>query len=681
MRLLRLLIGLWVLTNASALEVDLIQLLRQLQSVVQPQRALRRVEELYAIERWFTFSKFHEASRYLAREARRAGFKDVEVRGAPADGVTQVGYWTLPLAWEVSEARLEVIEPPTPEEFRVLCDYRKVPQSLCMWSGPTPPGGLVAEVVEVSDDKGSLTSPGLRGKVAFTRRNPSPIKWELARSGVVGVISGYTENPELVDGHHWVNAWGDKGWGFTRGDTPLFCFSLAPKQATWLQRQLATGQKVKVRALVDSRYFKGTYPYLTAVLPGVPGREEVLALAHTAEPGAQDNATGVAAMFEAAQALQELITTGQLPKPRRSIRVLAMPEIYGSLHYLETHRERIRRTVAAICLDTPAARYELPGTEYTFYLNPHASASYVDALVLEIARRYFGSLDPPRRFFERPYRMGTDNYLSDPTIGVPTVWPYSGSGTNTHHNSEDTPDDVDPRSLRDLSIVTAAFLYTVAAASDADAFWLTRLALDRATGELRTRAHDATQAINKAARPDELVQRWADAADQLQYRYERHRQAILSVRRVAPRYDPAMELANLEAVFEGERRRVRAAAERHARQHGWSLPDQAGAVQVAELPDEARRLVVRRKRIGSIPLDDLPVPQRQGWPSAAWDTRLATALYWCDGRRTLAEVIRLTRLELGPDTFDYLGYFRFLASHGYVELIVLPGGKTASATR
>ena len=33
-----------------------------------------------------------------------------------------------------------------------------------------------------------------------------------------------------------------------------------------------------------------------------------------------------------------------------------------------------------------------------------------------------------------------------------------------------------------------------------------------------------------------------------------------------------------------------------------------------------------------------------------------------------AEVARLTRLELGPTNFDFVGYFRFLAKHGYVEI-------------
>jgi hypothetical protein len=45
------------------------------------------------------------------------------------------------------------------------------------------------------------------------------------------------------------------------------------------------------------------------------------------------------------------------------------------------------------------------------------------------------------------------------------------------------------------------------------------------------------------------------------------------------------------------------------------------------------------------------------------------ALYWCDGNRNLAEVIRLTQMELGPTDFDFVGYFRFLRAHGYVDFL------------
>ena len=76
-----------------------------------------------------------------------------------------------------------------------------------------------------------------------------------------------------------------------------------------------------------------------------------------------------------------------------------MGEVYGSMHYIQQNPERIKNTVAAICLDTPAGFYHLARTEYTYYLNPHVAKSYVDAFVMELARTYF-----PKR--KRPCSRG-----------------------------------------------------------------------------------------------------------------------------------------------------------------------------------------------------------------------------------------------------------------------------------
>jgi hypothetical protein len=83
----------------------------------------------------------------------------------------------------------------------------------------------------------------------------------------------------------------------------------------------------------------------------------------------------------------------------------------------------------------------------------------------------------------------------------------------------------------------------------------------------------------------------------------------------------------------------------------------------------AATIVVRRRRFGTIPLDDLAPDQREGYPSGAWAAVPTAALYWSDGHRSLAEVIRLTRMELGPEDFDFVGYFRFLKRHGYVDFV------------
>jgi hypothetical protein len=114
--------------------------------------------------------------------------------------------------------------------------------------------------------------------------------------------------------------------------------------------------------------------------------------------------------------------------------------------------------------------------------------------------------------------------------------------------------------------------------------------------------------------------------------------------------------------------RLREAVNRSAAQIG-AAPPVHPFVEVDPQTADAAHIVVKRKRFGTIPLDEISPDAREGFPSGAWDERVIAALYWCDGRRNLAEVIRLTRDELGPDKFDFVGYFKFLERRGYVELV------------
>jgi hypothetical protein len=667
MRLLTILLVSQALLTQSELRLN--QVLEAVRGEVNPDRAMKVMHEVYERDRWFTFPKIEETARYLAKTLDSAGLSQAEVVHPPANGVTQVGFWTMPLAWDVNEARLEVVDPEPPEEFRVLADFHKVPASLAMWSGPTPPGGVTAELVDIGEGRRSeIEKADLKGKIALISRRPSGIKWLLAQKGAIGAVSTFTENPDLKDAYDWVNSWGDRGWGVTKDNASLFCFTITPRQSEWVRAQLAAGRKVRLKALVDSRYYEGSYAYATGLLRGDPGTEEVLMLGHTAEQGAQDNATGVAAMAEAMMLLNRLIETGRLPRPRRGIRMLAMGEVYGSMHYVVANPERIRNTVAAICLDTPAGFYHLAGTEYTFHLNPHVAKSYVDAFTMRLAESYFSWLNPKRPVHEARYTMGTDSFLSDPTMGVPTVWPYSSSGVHTHHNSADTPDHVDPRSLRDLSVVAAAFVYYLASAGEEDARWLAELALSRAYGQIVSSLDPFLDRIAAARDRDAVGRQLHDGLEMLSYMLDRESQAVESVRRLAPETDVAPLGEHLRAFRNEQASRLAQAAN-----HRAAFLGAGGAVSpIAPPPDPklegADKMIVRRKRPGTLPLDELPEPEREGWPSGAWNTRLATALYWCDGKRSLAEVVRLTRLELGPDDFDFAGYFRFLARKGYVEL-------------
>jgi hypothetical protein len=667
--------------NAGATDADapavaepasLPHLITEIQAEVNAEEAMDFMRRVYSTDRWFNFEKFGETAQYLKAAMQQIGLDGAQIGRPPADGVTQAGFWTMPLAWNAKAATLEIVDPSVPAESRVLCDYQKIPTALGEWSGSTPPGGVTAEVVEVQDwPPERIAAMNLRGKLALTDENPADIKWALVKAGALGAINASTENPSLQDARQWMNAWGDYGWAFIKGSSPLLCFSITPREAEMVRRLIAEHGRVRVRATINARHYSGVYPYTTATISGT-GPEQVLALGHTSEEGAGDNASGVAALMEAMATLNRLIRAGELPTPKRSIRILTMPEMYGSMYYIKTNWAEVHRTIAAICLDTPAEEYDLLGSIYTFYLNPGVSSSYTDAFILKTADEYLSQTGRLWRW--HAFGTGTDSYLGDPTIGVPTVWAYSGNDMHTpHHSSADTPDRVDPRSLRDLTIITAAYLYYLANAGEPEALWLAEVAEDWGYHQILRAAQASLGQMRTARTGEELAGVLTAGLQQVEYATGRQRQAILSVTQLLPaanrnRLEGTIAPFVFElSVFGGmQLRRLRLLAQARGAELGLSGPVTAALVPRATL---ASTIVVKRLRFGTIPLDQIAPDDREGYPSGAWDLVPITALYWCDGRRNLAQVIHLTEMELGPSNFDFVGYFRFLRDHGFVQFM------------
>jgi Peptidase family M28 len=659
---------------------QLAKILQEIRAEVNGNEALDFVTRIYEKDRWQSFAKFQQTAEYLRKTMMDVGLRDVELVSVPADGVTQFGFWTMPLAWDVKQAKLEIIEPAVAPAMRVLADYSKEPASLIMWSGPTPPGGVTAELVELRPaSREALKNIDVKGKLVLVDppldlSQRGALKAALYKAGAAAMISCATENPDLLDGHYWMNAWGDHGWGFTKTSSPLPGFSITPRQSSYLRNLLANGAKVRAKAIADTRYYSGTYAYVTALIPGSDSAEEVLELGHPYEL-AQDNATGVAGMLEAIATLNRLIDAGKLARPQRGIRILVMPEDYGSSAYIATHMDRMKRTIGAINMDTPAGPYAETGG-YSFAMNPDVSRSYQDALVMRIAENYYAGI--PRRFARwTPYRPTSDSFLSDPIIGIPTIAANGSSGSvNVHHNSADTLDKVDPRSLRDLSSIVAGFLYYVASAGEREIPWLAEIATDRAYETTLRAAVPYLNRVAVATKPDALSRELYAGLATIDYNSGRDRDALLSILRLAPASNRDGARALLESWMSSMRRfsaeqgdRLRRAADRRAIELGAEAPVKPIAPPVDLRRAGAEQIIVKRKRFGPVTLDDLALDEREGFPGFAGTPAPLPLLTWCDGKRTLAEVIRLIELEQGPIDFDFVSYFHFLAKHGYVELL------------
>jgi hypothetical protein len=205
------------LSAGQTLRVDpqLDKLVREIRAEESGAEAMDFLIGLYQTDRWANFAKFQETAHHLEETMREIGLSKVESLSAPADGVTQYGFWTMPLAWNVRHAKVEIVEPAVPEALRVLADYRQQPASLVMWSGATPAEGVTAEVVELKPSTlEQLNRIDVRNKFVLTDpplnlAQRGALKAALYKRGAAGMLSYATENTDLVNGHYWMNAWGN----------------------------------------------------------------------------------------------------------------------------------------------------------------------------------------------------------------------------------------------------------------------------------------------------------------------------------------------------------------------------------------------------------------------------------------------------------------------------------------
>jgi hypothetical protein len=629
-------------------------------------RAWEDAAAVHALDRSFTFSAFHESARLSAERLRAAGLSSVEIIETPADGRSIFGDWMMPLAWECEEATFDLIGASGAAER--VADRAKIPCCLAMWSAPTPAEGVEAEIVEIANptDRATWNAESVRGKIVFTSAHPHAVKQVLLSAGAVGILSDFqSPRADLPDAVSWINAWSDDpgGWALTERDTRGWSFQVSPAVGRRIRERLAAGEKLRGRAVVRSHLGEGTLPTVTGVIPG-SAKEEVVLLGHQFEQGAIDNASGIGVMIEAARVLQCLIGGGELRPPARSIRFLFVSECYTTMHWAETRREA-RRTIAGLCLDSPAGSPALALRPPEIFVNPHSMMSFADALILHLVEQVM-SAAPVYAWREAPFQMGTDNNIADRTIGIPCPW--IGGHSRTWHNSADVAELVDGRLQQLVAVIAAAYAYVIASADGGIALDLAHLAAARGKAAIPRRGVTETERAERDLN---------DSCQQIRYLAERQAEAVASVLRLLRPSERSRLRPQVRALQRDLRRAAKdeiASLARRAGRRGFapSAFDPAG---------ELAGIVPRRLVKGPVTFDRIAREDRGGRPSPRWSPDLFAILNWCDGRRSLAEACHLAARELradrtptpdelarriDPNASSMLDYFEFLRAHGYV---------------
>jgi hypothetical protein len=667
--------------------VDMEELVDVLQTEISGERAREYTMRLWQYDKWYTMPMMQKSAAEAEAIMNERGFDEAEVVDTPADGVTQHGTWTNPIGWDVTQATLEIVEPANvPDEYKYLCNFLHNPTSLVGWSCPTPADGVTTELVllENASSEG-LSRIDARGKIVLVSAHPGGMKRHLDANGALGLVSDYIEghNRDFINANNWMNTWSDNpgGWLMNASDSKNnFGFSISQKKGAYLRNLLRSGQKVVVRAKVDSRYYTDdVFPYTAGGIKGT-GDEDVLIAGHLFEWGANDNSTGCASILEALGTINDLIARGVLPRPKRSIRAWLGQELYGSLAYTAHNLERLRtKTIAAVCCDTAAENYDSATTVMNVMLNFNACPTFTDAVFPAIAGTYFDNYAPQRAWLVKPFSSGKDDFFGEPMIGVPLNAISMNNGGHLHHNSMDTIEKTDPRTLRELSILNAAYLYYMADAGLPEVPLVARLRYDMGVGAILEKTSQMMDRLDAADGGAAIGKSLHDGIRTVEYYAGLQKTAMSTIERLVGDDDKkavekqlAPYLKDIDAFTKTQVRRLRDEAKRVA--DAQSVKIVKFSKEVTDWEREAAKIVPKRMVFGSLTLDGIPVEEwREVRGAARWwsPTNWAlTSFWWADGKRNLNEIKELMELEAGREVrnFDLINYFTFLEKYDMVEL-------------
>jgi hypothetical protein len=451
---------------------------RALAAELSGESAKRNLEFLARQHRMRGSRQFHLAAEHIAETLKSYGFADAHIERLAADGTVFYGTQRSRPAWNADFAELWELRG----EDRVrLASWEATPITLAQDSAS---GEVTTELVDVGSGTAESDYGGknVRGKLVLASAQPGEVApLAVQKHGAAGIIS-HAQNQRTA----W---WGENEnlvrWGHldTFAATPTFAFMVSLKQARDFQQRLRGGEVVRLHAIVRAGTEAGFYEIPMATIPGsgLAGQEIIFSchLDHP-RPGANDNASGCAAILEVARTLHKLIAEKRIKPPLRTIRFVWPAEIEGTLALLNGKPEIATRIKAAIHLDMVGGG---PETKAVFHVTrgPGSLPSFVNDLAEEIGRfvnretaqfamtgaASFPFVAPeggkePLLAELVPFTMGSDHQVyTDSSWSIPAIYLNDWPDRYIHTNM-DVPANIDPTKLERAAFIAAASGYALA---------------------------------------------------------------------------------------------------------------------------------------------------------------------------------------------------------------------------
>ncbi|HMD15080.1 MAG TPA: M28 family peptidase [Terriglobales bacterium] len=453
--------------------------LRDESSGAAPYENLRYLTGLHRVP---ATPEFDQAAQFVLQRAREYGLTNAHSEQFPIDGTKNYGLMRSYLAWTVEEARLWEIRP----EHLLLGDWKTDPIRLADYSHTAD---VETELIDVGNGASEADYSGkdVRGKIVLADGVLARVQeLAIARHGAAGIVS---------DMPNQTTAWSGLDttvvrWGHLDARQPSgFAFMVSRQTAEALRSRLRSGEPVILNPHVKATVGPGHWTVVTATIPGTDSAAgEIVYSCHLdhERPGANDNGSGCVTILESARVLARLIDSGQLPRPKRTLRFVWGPEVEGTMAFLASHPEIRQRLRANIHMDMVGGDpfknksvFHVTGTPWSLpSFVTDVGAVFLDAIRTAASGYAGGEMPAAAGIVEtraggqgtrneliadvKPYSAGSDHDDYDSsTIAVPSLYLCDWPDIYIH-TDHDTLDQIDATKLRRVALLGAASGYVYA---------------------------------------------------------------------------------------------------------------------------------------------------------------------------------------------------------------------------
>ena len=458
-----------------------------------------------------------DASIYrVVEELEAAGYVE---ESQAADAILTYRVERRPLrrpTWDPVAASLQIVGEAEP-----LLTLGTNLNLLAINSFSTPAGGLEAEVVDVgAGEAADFAGKDVEGKIVFGERRVGRLFAAAMEHGAVGVIAYSIPALNRPDENRDVIAYASVPLD---PDAASWGLQLTTDARDHLREALAAGP-VRVRVEAEARIYESEELTLVADVRGASQPDERFVLsAHAQEAGANDNASGMAALSELARVFAAGVQSGDLA-PERTITMLWGDEISSTARYLDEDESRAQGVLWGMSLDMVGEDTEKTGGTFLIEKMPDPSAVWTRGedqhtewggrplSVDDLTPHYFNDVVINRCLDQgadngwvvrtNPYEGGSDHvpFLRADIPGL-LLWHFTDV---FYHTDGDRVENVSATTLKNVGVCAAV---TVLALTGADASLATYL-----VGEVETAAIERLATEEALSR--EVLARGGDAVEE-----------------------------------------------------------------------------------------------------------------------------------------------------------------------